>query len=201
MLTVSEQARQLGIDPATLKYRIKAYGRRKALKMGKPHHPPKRTTPKRAYEYHGLTYTPEYRIWESRKSLCYNPNVEQYEDYGGRGITMCDEWFYSFTAFYNAVGKRPKSNMTLERLDNNKGYEPGNVVWANRIAQANNRRDGISGTFQVQTPTGEVMNILNLNKFCRDKKLKYSSVHYTKRSQKPYEGYTILSGGREWRKK
>jgi hypothetical protein len=196
MLTLSEQARQIGIEPATLKYRIKAHGLRKALKMGKPNHPPKRTTPKRSYEYHGFTFTPEYKIWLSRKSLCYNPNVEQYEDYGGRGVTMCDRWRYSFTAFIEDVGERPSPELTLERLDNSKGYEPGNVTWATRIDQAKNRRDGISGTYKIQIPSGKVITITNLCKFCRDRKLKYTAIHYTKWSQKPYQGYMILSGGR-----
>lgn len=93
---------------------------------------------------HGLRDTPEYRIWLHMKERTTNPNCKSYKNYGGRGIRVCDEWVDDFTAFLDYVGKRPSPNHTIERLDVNKGYEPGNVVWEPDMSvQARNRRIGI----------------------------------------------------------
>ena len=89
---------------------------------------------------HGLYYTPEYRIWNAMIQRCLNPNNKRYADYGGRGITVCDEWINSFEAFYNYIGKRPSSEYSIDRTDNNKGYKPGNVRWATTTVQKINQR-------------------------------------------------------------
>jgi hypothetical protein len=70
---------------------------------------------------------------------CTNPNNPRYEYYGGRGIAVCDRWRGSFENFLADVGERPPG-LTLERIDNNKGYEPGNVKWASWAEQALNKR-------------------------------------------------------------
>ena len=84
--------------------------------------------------------TPEYRTWQKIKRRCLNPNYDHWDCYGGRGIIICQEWVHSFEAFLLHVGKRPSGCTSVDRIDNNKGYEPGNVRWATKKQQANNKR-------------------------------------------------------------
>jgi hypothetical protein len=103
---------------------------------------------------HGMTETPEFRAWAAIKSRCYNENVTGYPDWGGRGITMCDEWRDSFETFIAYVGKRPSPKHSIDRYPNNDGnYEPGNVRWATRVEQCNNRRSSRFIEFKGQTFT------------------------------------------------
>jgi hypothetical protein len=74
---------------------------------------------------------------------CGNPNQSGYEHYGGRGIRVCKRWRESFQAFVNDVGERPDTNHTLERLNPDGNYEPGNVKWLAKNLQSHNRRDSI----------------------------------------------------------
>jgi hypothetical protein len=84
---------------------------------------------------HGMYGTPEYNSWCAMKKRCYSPNGRSYKRYGGRGITVCDEWLASFEQFYKDMGRRPGPTYSVERLDNDKGYSPSNCVWADRFQQ------------------------------------------------------------------
>ena len=89
---------------------------------------------------HGASYSPEYHTWLSIIARCFNKNATRYSDWGGRGITMCDEWRESFEMFFAHVGPRPSSSHSIDRIDNDGNYEPGNVRWATPAQQASNRR-------------------------------------------------------------
>lgn len=97
----------------------------------------------------------EYASWSGMIQRCENPNVAQYADYGGRGITVCSRWRYAFAAFLQDMGPKPFKGATIERKDNNGNYELANCMWADKITQCNNKRnnrviehDGQSHTLQ-----------------------------------------------------
>ena len=90
---------------------------------------------------------------------CNNPNDKDFKHYGGRGIKIFPEWRISFSSFFDYIGLRPTTNHTIERIDNNLGYFPGNVRWATKKEQGNNRR-----TNKLVTFNGKTMNITQWTK-------------------------------------
>lgn len=98
---------------------------------------------------HGMYKAPIYKIWSQMIQRCHNPKAAGYSDYGGRGIKVCQEWRESFEAFLRDVGERPSQQHSIDRIDNSKGYQPGNVRWATSRQQLcnrrNNRRFGVRG--------------------------------------------------------
>lgn len=84
---------------------------------------------------------PLYYAWSNMKSRCSDPNAKYYSEYGGRGITVCQEWIDSFESFQNwAHTSGYLEGLTLDRSDNSKGYCPSNCQWTNRTEQQRNRR-------------------------------------------------------------
>lgn len=86
---------------------------------------------------HGQCFTPAYSSWSAMKFRCSNPNHRAYPQYGGRGIFVCDRWIV-FENFLADMGERPMGR-TLDRIDNNRGYEPGNCQWSTHKEQSRNR--------------------------------------------------------------
>ena len=93
---------------------------------------------------HSKRHTTEYIIWNNIKNRCLNTNNCNYKYYGERGIKIYKNWAEDFNCFYEylikTIGLRPSKDKTLDRIDNNKNYEPGNIRWADKTTQARNRR-------------------------------------------------------------
>jgi hypothetical protein len=101
---------------------------------------------------HGGRNTPEYRSWHSMRDRCLCKTNRAYPDYGGRGITVCARW-NDFAKFIADMGQRPSLEHSIDRIDNDRGYEPGNCRWATRSQQQRNRRKRPRFTLNGETLT------------------------------------------------
>lgn len=103
---------------------------------------------------HGETGTLTYRSWEAIKRRCLNENNKDFIRYGGRGITVCDEWINSYEQFHLDMGDRPSEKHSIDRVDNNLGYSKENCRWATQKEQTKNRCSN-----RVFTINGETKNL------------------------------------------
>ena len=100
----------------------------------------------RVYQKHGMTHERIYQIWCDMKQGCLNPKIKHYKDYGGRGITICEEWM-TFKPFYDwAMANGYSEKLTIDRINNDKGYYPNNCRWATPRQQVHNQRQRKSKT-------------------------------------------------------
>jgi hypothetical protein len=97
--------------------------------------------------------TPEYTAWMAMNRRCSKPENPLRKNYAGRGITVCEEWKHSYEAFLNALGRKPSSSHSLDRIDNDGNYEPGNVRWATLDEQNANKRTNFLVEFNGTTRT------------------------------------------------
>jgi hypothetical protein len=112
---------------------------------------------------HGLSYTPEYKAWQTMRLRCTVPTNLAYADYGGRGIKVCDRWLNSVAAFIEDMGPKPSPRHELDREDNNGHYEPNNCRWVTRKVNDRNRRSNRFVTFRGESKTmAEWCEILTL---------------------------------------
>jgi hypothetical protein len=137
---------------------------------------------------------------------CTNASHKKWEHYGGRGITVCDEWRKSFSAFLDHIGPKPTPKHTVERMDNNSNYVPGNVCWATRREQNLNRRNNrlaeYNGVFRTLTEISEESGIpfttlkARLNRGLTGKELiapKLQSWHETNATVSVVDGCDVCS--------
>lgn len=115
---------------------------------------------------HMLSNTRLYSIWSNIKKRCNNKNDPRYSSYGGRGINVCAEWSNNFLSFYTwAISNGYKDNLSIDRIDNNKGYSPNNCKWSTNQEQSNNRRSNhninINGTTKTLTEWSKQFGIDN----------------------------------------
>lgn len=104
-----------------------------------------------------------YSIWINMKTRCYNSNCPEYENYGGRGIKICNEWRDSFKNFLDwSMNNGYKKELTIDRINVNEGYSPKNCRWATKVEQARNRRNNITVDFASMT-LKEFCNLYNLS--------------------------------------
>lgn len=128
---------------------------------------------------HGLEYTYFSGIYRGIKKRCYNPNSKDYHRYGGRGIKMCDRWLADIRNFASDMGERLGDKMSIERIDNDDDYRPGNCRWATHKEQMNNTSRchlvTIDGTTKTITQWSEYFGIPRSSMVYRIKRGDYNS--------------------------
>lgn len=119
---------------------------------------------------HGMTHTRLYHLWNAMKNRCNNPKVQSYKRYGGRGISVCEQWEKSFISFYEwAINNGYSEDLSIDRIDNNGNYCPENCRWIPLKEQCNNRKTNI-----VFEYNGEKHNLMQ---WCKLLDLDYKFIH------------------------
>ena len=119
---------------------------------------------------HKMSGTRIYQEWQGMKGRCYNPHNPNYYRWGGRGITICDEWRNSFEAFYEwAMANGYKDDLTIDRIDNDGNYCPDNCRWATQSEQSRNRSSNIRIKIGNSTRT--------LTEWCEIFGVSFSTIH------------------------
>ena len=119
---------------------------------------------------HNLSKSKLYEIWCAIKNRCLNKNLKTYKNYGGRGITVCQEWLNDFKTFYDwAINNGYSDGLTIDRINNDGNYEPDNCRWASRKTQANNRRTCKTFTYNGVTK--------NYKQWCEFLKINYKTFY------------------------
>ncbi len=157
-------------------------GNRRVRDKGLPYH-----------EKHGMCGTPEYNSWAAIVSRCTSPRNQAYENYGGRGITVCDDWRNSFSAFYADVGPRPSKGYSLDRIDPDGNYEQSNCRWSDRHTQSRNKRSNRWLTHDGETRTiSDWADLLGIERSGLRSRLKRYSVEVALSA--PVGGHRIVPG-------
>jgi len=117
------------------------------------------------WKTHGESGTRLHHEWTAMNQRCRNPNHESYANYGGRGITVCDEWAHSFTAFRDwALQNGYQDDLTIDRIDNDSGYCPSNCRWVDYKTQSRNNSRNVVITYRGETHClTDWVDILGLN--------------------------------------
>lgn len=127
-----------------------------------------------------------YHIWVAMRQRCNDPNDKNYKNYGGRGISVCDEWD-DFCVFYKDMGDRPEG-LQLDRIDNDKNYSKENCRWADRKIQANNRRNTRYHLIESKkVPHTQILEETGVSRYAyryRENKDKYNQKNLKKRQRK-----------------
>lgn len=119
---------------------------------------------------HNKSNTKLYGIWNAMRQRCYNPNYHAYKNYGGRGITICDDWVNSFNNFYNwAINNGYQEGLSIERINVDDNYYPNNCTWITLAQQAQNRRSCHMFCYNNKKQ--------NLSQWCNELGLDYKLVH------------------------
>ena len=124
---------------------------------------------KESNQTHSKSHTKLYTIYNNMKQRCYNNDNPRYNDYGGRGIAVCDEWLNDFMSFYKwAMNNDYKEGLTIDRIDNAGNYEPDNCRWVSMTTQNRNKRNNVNYTINGETHC--------LKEWCEILGLKYGTV-------------------------
>lgn len=133
---------------------------------------------------HKMSGTRIYETWQDMKRRCYNKQNARYDRYGGRGITVCDEWLNNFQSFYDwAISNGYSDDLTIDRIDNDGNYEPSNCRWSTAKEQCNNRGSNINITIGNATKS--------LMRWCEIFNVDYKKV-YARYKRNGYEGIDRL---------